>query len=50
MFKGERVMVVIVVNVYLDDRGFDIIRMDGYIRRNVGVSIGDYVMVFRVEV
>ncbi|MEO2151930.1 MAG: CDC48 family AAA ATPase, partial [Thermococcus sp.] len=30
--------------------GLDIIRMDGYIRRNAGVSIGDYVTVKRAEV
>jgi len=47
---GERTTAAIVANPHPDDRGLDIIRMDGYIRRNAGVSIGDYVTVRRAEV
>ncbi|WP_297536497.1 AAA family ATPase, partial [Thermococcus sp.] len=47
---GERTTAAIVANPHPDDRGLDIIRMDGYLRRNAGVSIGDYVTVRRAEV
>ena len=47
---GERTTAAIVANPHPDDRELDIIRMDGYIRRNAGVSIGDYVTVRRAEV
>ncbi len=47
---GERSTAAIVANAHPDDRGLDIIRMDGYIRRNAKVSIGDYVTVRRAEV
>ena len=47
---GERSTAAIVANPHPDDRGLDIIRMDGYIRRNAGVSIGDYVTVAKAEV
>jgi len=47
---GERSTAAIVANPHPDDRGLDIIRMDGYIRRNAGVSLGDYVTVKRAEV
>ncbi|NJE02602.1 CDC48 family AAA ATPase [Thermococcus sp. MV11] len=47
---GERTTAAIVANPHPDDRGLDIIRMDGYIRRNAGVSIGDYVTVAKAEV
>ncbi|NJE60228.1 CDC48 family AAA ATPase [Thermococcus sp. 21S7] len=47
---GERTTAAIVANPHPDDRGLDIVRMDGYIRRNAGVSIGDYVTVAKAEV
>ena len=47
---GERSTAAIVANPHPDDRGLDIVRMDGYIRRNAGVSIGDYITVRRAEV
>ena len=47
---GERTTAAIVANPHPDDRGLDIARMDGYIRRNAGVSIGDYVTVAKAEV
>ncbi|NJE10774.1 CDC48 family AAA ATPase [Thermococcus sp. MAR1] len=47
---GERTTAAIVANPHPDDRGLDIIRMDGYIRRNAGVSIGDYITVSKAEV
>ncbi|ASJ09629.1 AAA family ATPase [Thermococcus siculi] len=47
---GERSTAAIVANPHPDDRGLDIIRMDGYIRRNAGVSIGDYITVAKAEV
>ncbi|WP_297508197.1 CDC48 family AAA ATPase [Thermococcus sp.] len=47
---GERTTAAIVANPHPDDRGLDIIRMDGYTRRNAGVSIGDYVTVRKAEV
>ncbi|ANF21927.1 CDC48 family AAA ATPase [Thermococcus piezophilus] len=47
---GERSTAAIVANPHPDDKNLDIIRMDGYIRRNAGVSIGDYVTVARAEV
>ncbi|MCD6188801.1 MAG: CDC48 family AAA ATPase [Thermococcus sp.] len=48
--EGERKTAAIVENAHPDDRGLDIIRMDGYIRRNAGVSIGDYIAVRKAEV
>ncbi|HIH73560.1 MAG TPA: CDC48 family AAA ATPase [Thermococcaceae archaeon] len=48
--EGEKKTAAIVENAHPDDRGLDIIRMDGYIRRNAGVSIGDYVTVRKAEV
>ncbi|WP_297500809.1 CDC48 family AAA ATPase, partial [Thermococcus sp.] len=47
---GERTTAAIVANPHPDDRGLDIIRMDGYTRRNAGVSIGDYVILKKAEV
>ncbi len=47
---GERTTAAIVANPHPDDRNLDIIRMDGYIRRNAGVSIGDYIRVKRADV
>ena len=47
---GDRMTAAIVANPHPDDRGLDIIRMDGYTRRNAGVSIGDYVTVKKAEV
>ncbi|WP_048147867.1 CDC48 family AAA ATPase [Palaeococcus ferrophilus] len=47
---GERSTAAIVANPHPDDRGLDIARMDGYIRRNAGVSIGDFITVRRAEV
>jgi len=47
---GERSTAAIVANPHPDDKGLDIIRMDGYIRRNAGVSIGDYVTISKAEV
>ncbi|WP_456452910.1 CDC48 family AAA ATPase [Thermococcus sp.] len=47
---GEKTTAAIVANPHPDDRGLDIVRIDGYIRRNAGVSIGDYIRVRKAEV
>ncbi len=43
--EGKRKTAAIVWPSYSEDQGLDIIRMDGLIRKNAGVSIGDKVIV-----
>ena len=47
---GEKTTLGIVWPGYAEDEGKGIIRMDGILRRNAGVSIGDYVKVREAEV
>ncbi|RLF03929.1 MAG: AAA family ATPase, partial [Thermoprotei archaeon] len=48
--EGRKKTVAIVWPGYAEDRGTGIIRMDGWTRKNAGVSIGEKVRVRRVEV
>ncbi len=48
--EGKRKTAAIVWPSYSEDQGLDIIRMDGLIRKNAGVSIGDKVIVRKAVV
>ncbi|MCH8054866.1 MAG: CDC48 family AAA ATPase [Deltaproteobacteria bacterium] len=41
--KGKRVTAAIAVPAYSEDEGIDVVRMDGFIRGNAKVGIGEYV-------
>ena len=41
--KGKRVTAAIAVPAYSEDEGIDLVRMDGFIRGNAKVGIGEYV-------
>jgi len=47
--EGRRKTAAIVWPAYTEDQGMDIIRMDGLIRKNAGVSMGDRVIVRKAE-
>lgn len=47
--EGGRVTSALVINANAADAGLDIIRMDGLIRANAKISIGDYVEVKKAE-
>ncbi|MBI4399171.1 CDC48 family AAA ATPase, partial [Candidatus Micrarchaeota archaeon] len=47
--KGKRTTAAIVWQAHPQDEGMNIIRMDGYIRQNVGVAIGDKIFVKKAE-
>jgi transitional endoplasmic reticulum ATPase len=48
--KGTRSTGAIAVKGYPEDRGLDVARMDGLIRRNAGTSIGEKVTVTKAEI
>jgi len=48
--QGTKVTGVIAMKGFSEDRGLDIIRIDGIIRHNAGTSIGEKVLVRRAEV
>ena len=48
--EGRKKTAAIALPAYPEDRGSDIIRMDGLIRKNAGVSIGDKVIVRKANV
>lgn len=50
MITGKHSSVAIVLPLHYDEYGRQIIRMDGWIRRNTGVSIGERVIVSKAEV
>ena len=47
---GKRKTSAIAWPAYSEDQGRDIIRIDGFVRKNAGVSINEYVMIRRAEV
>ncbi|MGB9703226.1 MAG: CDC48 family AAA ATPase [Candidatus Micrarchaeales archaeon] len=47
--KGKKVSVAMVWPAHQEDEGLNIIRIDGYIRKNAGVSIGEKVFVRKAE-
>ncbi len=47
--EGSRKTAAIAIRPYPSDVGLDIIRMDGYTRRNAGTSIGESVVVRKAE-
>lgn len=47
--KGKRSTVALVFPAYAEDAGLDILRMDGLIRSNARVGIGEYVEVCQAE-
>ncbi len=48
--EGERKTVAVALRPYPSDVGLEIIRMDGYTRRNAGTSIGEKVIVRKAQV
>lgn len=48
--KGKKLAVATLWLGYLEDKDKEIIRVDGYIRGNAGVSLNDYVVVRKAEV
>ena len=48
--EGKRVTAAVALPAYPEDQGLDIIRMDGLIRKNAGVSVGDKVYVRKAKV
>jgi len=46
---GKKSTVAIVWPAYIEDEGLGIIRMDGTLRRNAGVSLGDTIVVRKVQ-
>jgi len=47
--KGKKVSVAMVWPAHQEDEGLNIIRIDGYTRKNVGVSIGEKVFVKKAD-
>ena len=47
--KGERETVAIVDRAYPSDLGLEIVRMDGVLRKNAKISIGEHISLFKVE-
>ncbi|HDD72157.1 MAG TPA: AAA family ATPase, partial [Candidatus Bathyarchaeota archaeon] len=47
--EGKRKTAARVWPAYPEDRGLDIIRIDGWIRKNCGASLNDYVKVRKAE-
>lgn len=47
--KGKRVTAAIAVPGYSEDEGIDVVRMDGLIRGNARVGIGEYVEVKKAD-
>src|SRR5712692_252114 len=48
--EGKRLTAAVALPAYAEDAGSDIIRMDGILRKNAGVSIGDKVVVRKAVV
>ncbi|OWV34761.1 AAA family ATPase [Pacificimonas flava] len=48
--EGERLTTAIAVGPYDEDEGLDVIRLDGLLRANAGVSSGEYIALSRAEV
>ncbi len=48
--EGERKTVATAIRAYPRDIGLNIVRMDGILRKNSGVSIGEYVTINKVDV
>jgi len=48
--KGKRITAAVAWPAYHDDQQADIIRMDGLLRKNAGVTINDYVTVTKASV
>ncbi|MFB0543835.1 MAG: AAA family ATPase, partial [Candidatus Bathyarchaeia archaeon] len=48
--QGKKVTPAKAWPAYPEDQGLDLIRIDGFIRKNCGVSLNEYVMVKKAEV
>ena len=48
--EGKRKTGAIALRAYPSDAGVDVIRMDGYMRRNAGTGIGEYVTIKKAEI
>ncbi|MCX8174929.1 MAG: CDC48 family AAA ATPase [Candidatus Micrarchaeota archaeon] len=47
--KGKRSTAALVWQAHPQDEGLNIIRMDGYLRQNTGVGLGDKILVMKAE-
>ena len=47
--KGKRVTAAVVLQAHPQDEGLNVIRMDGYLRQNAGVAIGDKIFVRKAQ-
>ena len=47
---GERATTAIAVPPYAEDEGLEVVRLDGLLRANAGVSSGEFVQLSRAEV
>jgi len=47
--EGKRKTAAIVWPAYTEDQGMDIIRMDGLIRKNAGIGIGEKLVIRKAE-
>lgn len=50
LLKGKKSALAIVWQAHPDDEGLDMVRMDGILRQNAGVGLGDKVIIEPVEV
>ena len=50
MLKGKKAALAIVWQAHPDDEGLDMVRMDGILRQNAGVGLGDRVTIESTEV
>ncbi len=48
--KGERETLAVIDRAYPSDLGLEIIRMDGIIRKNAKISVGEHVTLFKPEI
>ncbi|MGD2072606.1 MAG: CDC48 family AAA ATPase [Candidatus Thorarchaeota archaeon] len=48
--EGSRITSAVVVDSYPNDRGLDIVRMDGLTRKNAKTSMGEYVRIRKAQV
>ncbi len=48
--RGERETLAVIDRAYPSDLGLEIIRMDGVIRKNAKISVGEHVSIFKPEI
>ena len=48
--RGERETLAVIDRAYPSDLGLEIIRMDGVIRKNAKISVGEHISLFKPEI